>query len=115
MSKKDFEQMGIKNFVVFRDDGLSNCYGDTCEGYKYVKGHRYYIITCVYAGDSLYANVMDSCRRTFMFNSVASRNLQYMKYLFMQSSKKVYQGKDLIDAIRFVESQGDAERYEPLS
>lgn len=114
MSKKDFEEMGIKNFVVFRDNDLSDCSGDTCEGHKYVKGHRYYIITCVFADNALHANVMDSCHRTFEFNSVTSRNLQYMKYLFKQSGKKVYQGRDLIDAIRFVENQGDAERYEPV-
>lgn len=110
MAKKDFEEMGIENFVVYRSN-LVRDWPEKSEGCKYIAGNTYYIVARVFKSNTMRCSLIDSVGKCTEFSSVAGHTLNWWKHELRNRCKIVYKGKDFIDSWNFVQQQPDAERF----
>lgn len=111
MSVKDFDKLGVDNFVVFRAKVPSNWKVES-NGATYVAGHTYYIVTrVVQYGNAKKCYLIDSTGVCDQFSSVNSYNFRWWQTKFSNGCQIVYQGKDFADAWNFVQSRSDAEKF----
>ena len=111
MSAKDFDEMGIDNYVVYREHKPWECDSQSHNA-NYVPGHRYFIVTRYISSGTRHAYIMDSCGRTYDFSSCKGYQLEWWRSEFLTYCNKVYHGKTFQDALNFVSRQVDAEHYE---
>ena len=110
MSVKDFDNLGIKNFVVFRSKEVRDWEKES-EGAKYVAGHTYYIVSRVTKDNAKHCYLIDSVGACFQFSSVNGYEFRSWQSELGNYCQIVYQGKDFVDAWNFVQSRPDAEKY----
>ena len=110
MSVKDFDKLGIDNFVVFRAREPRN-YKEESKGSTYVAGHTYYIVARVMKYNVKYCHIIDSLGVCDNFASVNSYKFRWWQSELSHRCQIVYKGKDFADAWNFVQSRSDAEKF----
>lgn len=111
MSVKDFDKLGIDNFVVFRAKAPCSWKLES-KGATYVAGHTYYIVTRVIKErNTKKCYLIDSTGVCNQFSSANSYNFRWWQTKLSSDCQIVYQGKDFVDAWNFVQSRSDAEKF----
>lgn len=110
MSVKDFDKLGIDNFVVFRSKEPRN-WKQESKGVTYVAGHTYYIVARVIKDNAKHCHFIDSLGECGHFSSVNGYEFRWWQSELGNHCQIVYQGKDFVDAWNFVQSRSDAEKF----
>lgn len=110
MSIKDFDNLGIENFVVFRAHEARNWHMES-EGAEYVAGHTYYIVSRVTKDNAKHCYLIDSVGICYQFSSVNGYEFRFWQSELSNCCKIVYKGKDFVDAWNFTQNQPDVEKF----
>ena len=110
MSIKDFDNLGVENFVVFRANEARNWHMES-EGAEYVPGHTYFIVSRVSKDNAKHCYLIDSVGVCYQFSSVNGHEFRYWQSVLRNRCKIVYKGKDFVDAWNFTQNQPDVEKF----